>query len=833
MTRRRAITRGTGSTRPAAALLMVLCLAQRAVAAEATVRFDVSAGDLGEVLSGIGAQGRRAIAFPAGLAKGLRAGPIRGDVTVRSAVATALKGTGLVQIGDETGPITVRPARAADDGRPDRAVGAGGTGADRPVEAAPQASQAAGGAGLDLPDIDVVGDRARFGDRGFQPGEAGQTTRLGDAPAREVPVAVTSITADTLRAELVTSPTQALVNASGVTVAPTDIGFNSFTIRGFNTNAPFIDGDPSPGSLFARVPIDGLDRIDVLKGSTSLLSGTSQDGGLVNLVTKAPTDRTIREATVRYGSYGYRTIAFDLGGAVPRSEGLTYRLNMSANDAAKSYAGYRTPHERFIAPVLRWQDRDLDVSVGGRYFDAKAPLPNFTFVPIGANTDETSIVRLPRGIPQGGSSLFLDSRSAAALSDVSARLVHRENFDLSAHNHIQYQTQSTSADLFLWNQGSGDDLYSVLPDREMSKITSVAERADLVGVYAGEHFRQTSKVGYDLLADRRNLVAANGDSVLVNPSNGQPQGSIDAGGDPFPLMLKQTSKVSGVYYLEKFDVLNDRLHIVGNVRSDLFTTTLQNLPSAPSTASQRGLSWLAGAALDVTRAITLYGNTSSGFVPQTAVTNPTGLPAPPQGREGSEIGVRSTLFDKRLSIATSFFSLKQTNVSVLNPNDPTGTTALIVPGEASRGFEIEVQGEILPGLNVIGAFADVHASYQDQNFNSVLQAVPRLTGSIFVSYLFAQGPLAGLTLGFGAHGNSASTTLALPGDIPFDSTGIAFPIPGYLVEDAVIGYTRGEYSIAVKINNIGDRYFYYPAVGSSQIVIGEGRNVLLEVRKTF
>ena len=55
----------------------------------------------------------------------------------------------------------------------------------------------------------------------------------------------------------------------------------------------------------------GLERVEVLKGPASVLYGQGMPGGIVNLVTKRPTETSSREVQLQYGSFERYQAAFD------------------------------------------------------------------------------------------------------------------------------------------------------------------------------------------------------------------------------------------------------------------------------------------------------------------------------------------------------------------------------------------------------------------------------------------------------------------------------------------------------------------------------------------
>jgi len=85
---------------------------------------------------------------------------------------------------------------------------------------------------------------------------------------------------------------EALQHVSGVIQAGANYSqFNSFTIRGFEASA--FDGNYSRNGLSYRfgsqsTNFSNIERIEVLRGSASVLFGQGSPGGTINIVTKQP-----------------------------------------------------------------------------------------------------------------------------------------------------------------------------------------------------------------------------------------------------------------------------------------------------------------------------------------------------------------------------------------------------------------------------------------------------------------------------------------------------------------------------------------------------------------
>lgn len=132
------------------------------------------------------------------------------------------------------------------------------------------------------------------------------------------PVSASVVTAAELSRREITTFDQALDQVPGVTVSRTSgASVQSLSIRGASETAGggtgnrvllLIDGRPaispeSGGALWNLVPLTSIERIEVVKGAYSALFGSSAMGGVINAITRKPTDDGRLRAEMSYGFF--------------------------------------------------------------------------------------------------------------------------------------------------------------------------------------------------------------------------------------------------------------------------------------------------------------------------------------------------------------------------------------------------------------------------------------------------------------------------------------------------------------------------------------------------
>ncbi|WP_418131957.1 TonB-dependent siderophore receptor [Variovorax sp. 278MFTsu5.1] len=110
------------------------------------------------------------------------------------------------------------------------------------------------------------------------------------------------------------------------------------TVRGLPLdwqNGYRINGQPFL-SYAITLPYEHFEQIELLKGSSAFMYGFGAPGGIVNYVTKKPTDQPVRSIEVGYKTAGIWSEHVDLGGRFGTDNRFGYRLN-ATHEEGKTY----------------------------------------------------------------------------------------------------------------------------------------------------------------------------------------------------------------------------------------------------------------------------------------------------------------------------------------------------------------------------------------------------------------------------------------------------------------------------------------------------------------
>ena len=205
-----------------------------------------------------------------------------------------------------------------------------------------------------------------------------------DIPAADLPVTVNTVSRDLIEEQESTSIIPVINNMPAANAWTQYGSLNYFEFRG-----QVMDQDPGSAILLNGIPfwgnrsdsqVNSVQEIDVLKGPASMLFGTQDPGGTINIVEKQPLNARQQELVLRGGQWGTAGFEFGSTGPLGSSSNLLYRIDLgySHSDGFRG-AGYN----RFdLAPKLFWRlsSRDrlrFNVNWNDDHFNMDAGIPLF------------------------------------------------------------------------------------------------------------------------------------------------------------------------------------------------------------------------------------------------------------------------------------------------------------------------------------------------------------------------------------------------------------------------------------------------------------------------
>ncbi|MDF5714318.1 MAG: TonB-dependent siderophore receptor [Rhizonema sp. NSF051] len=572
-----------------------------------------------------------------------------------------------------------------------------------------------------------------------------------------------------------------------------------FTLRGFQTSNLLRNGlkDYAGGNRSGQSQLGNIEQIEVLRGPASVLYGQGDPGGTINFVTKQPLRDPYFAASMSFGSYSLYQPSLDISGPLNSEKTVLYRINASYI-STESFIDFFSSQRYLIAPVLSWQiNKKTKLTFEAEFKDQQQvprtglpargtvlPNPNGR-IPLSRNAEEPTDINNRHSVLL---SYNFEHRFSDDWSVVNSFKVRSLSYRTNAANPVSLQTNgrllTRTAQIYIGAPGVENE-YD-LDSHVVGKFKTGSLQHELV-------------TGFDLYRDlsfydqaQRTLGALN----LFNPVYGQPAGRISS-----RLDQKTRNDQLGLYIQDIVGLTNNLKLVLGG-RGDFVENKVTNFLNASANQRQpdQAFSPRVGLVYQPIQPVSLYANYSQSFVQNIGTTFGGSLFQPSRGTQ-YEVGVKTDFLSGRLSSTLALYQLTLSNT--LTP-DPNHSTFNVQTGEQrSRGVELNVTGEILPGWNVIASYAytDARVTKDKDKVYAIgnrLVNVPDNSASLWTTYTFSKGNLRGLGFGLG---------LFYFGDREGDLRN-SFSVPSYLRADAAVYYQINRFSIALNIKNLSNvRYF--------------------------
>ena len=181
-------------------------------------------------------------------------------------------------------------------------------------------------------------------------------TGLGDVPLSRAPVSATVIDARQIEASGARRLADVMKFDASITDAYNATGYWDYaTVRGFVIdNRTNYRREGLPISAETTIPLENKERIELLKGTSGIQSGTSAPGGLINYAVKRPTENNLRSARVETTRYGGLLLSTDLGGRFGPEKAFGYRFNAAGEDI-NNYAPGARGNRQLLALAMDWR----------------------------------------------------------------------------------------------------------------------------------------------------------------------------------------------------------------------------------------------------------------------------------------------------------------------------------------------------------------------------------------------------------------------------------------------------------------------------------------------
>lgn len=673
-----------------------------AQSAQAPRSFNIAAQPLADALMQFGQQSGLNVSAPAPLTRGLTSPGVSGSMTAAEALSQLLAGTGLTY--RFSGPASVR------------------------LERAPQAAEGA----IQLGPVRIEGQGGGSGIAGGAPAPSGATTERTGSYAtramatatklplsiRETPQSVSVITRQQIEDENLVSLIDVLANTPGIatTYADSDRAWfksRGFSITNFQIDGITIDNDSGYSAGEDRYDTAIFDRIEVVRGSTGLLTGSGNPSAMVNLIRKrADSEQLAGTIEAAVGSWSDFRGMIDLQSPLGFGGAVRGRVVAAYQDKAIWLANYSnkklvlfgtlaadlTP-DTLLTLSVDYQDNDPKGSGWGGLVMWNAD---------GSPTD------LPRSFNMGARWTYWASTTRNRVASLEHRFNDRWNVRAS-YTHSRNEMDSK----LLWAGGYPDAVTGAGVTLSPAGYTGHREQdavdVSLVGkfrLFGGEHdlnvgyaYRESEAIYYSYAGSWANAYAVPNffawDGNIPEPDLGD-RNSPDT----------YSERQQGLYGVVRL-ALADGLKLIAGGRQSRYRSTTNGAEYSQNVFTPYG-----GLVYDISSSLSAYVSYSDIFAPQD-LRDRNGDRLDPITGNTIEAGIKGEWLDGRLTAALAVFEIRQDNVGELDEgyyvpgSNPRQEAYVAVDGVRSRGFEVQVSGEIRPDWNVTASYAHHNTTGDD------------------------------------------------------------------------------------------------------------------------
>jgi len=658
-----------------------------------------------------------------------------------------------------------------------------------------------------------------------------------DLTPRETPQSLTIITREQIDDQGAMTVADVLEYTTGLSVKRVDRGRNLLSARGFDITNFQLDGLPfATGNVGLEETSTAIyDRIEVIRGATGLLQGAGEPSASVNMVRKRADARDLTgEMTLEAGSWDHFSGMIDVGTPLTADGSVRARFVAQADT-----------QDAFI---------DLESSKGlTLYGTISADLGPGTLLRAGANYERTERdgvmwTQLPYWYADGTPADWPRKKTTGA--DWNAwDTVEQTAFvsleqDLGSgwqlRGDVSYYRQTEDSKL-IWLWGNPDHEtglgMEVWPYWYLSKPKQWSSNLQVKGDYTLFGRRQElvvgamyshQKTGWTNRDPLDGTVAAVGDFSAWDGSYPEPEW-----GPRYRMSGYGTTEQTAAYAVTRLQITDPLKVIVGGRLSSWTRNEEEALYTPEPYRIKHGsvLTPYAGLILDVTDQLSAYVSYTSIFNPQTARDRNGNYLDPLEG-DNYEAGLKADMMDGRLRASAAVFRIEQSNFAV--PDDGhfvPGTTDIAsrpAQGVVSKGYEIEMQGEVLPAWDISVGWT--HFKAQDPDGIDVQAHQPRSVFRMATRYDFS-GALDRFSLGGSLRWESRPPQTAAN---PF--TGVIEPVgqKAYALVNLMAMYDLTEQlALQINVDNVFDQTYYNTNSWFGGYIYGEPRNARVTLRYGF
>ena len=642
----------------------------------------------------------------------------------------------------------------------------------------------------------------------------------------ETPQSVSVVDTYTMQDWNMDSINDVLDSVIGISAKHDDDVRTEYQSRGFDINDIQIDGTPyawgdvgnSSGEALADMSI--YDRVEVVRGATGLTTGVGDPSASINLVRKHADSDTLKgnvEATL--GSWDHHAVTADVQNSLNDDGSLRGRIVTKYSEKNSYVDLYSSKCKVLYGVIEKDINSDTLLRIGGNYQSD--------------DIDGASWGGLPGAYSDGSATHFARSKTTAA--DWSYWNTENKgafvDFEHTLSNGWQWKTNYSYAKynkkdelLYLSTLEASDDSISAYPEKDHSNSEQNSISTQLTGQYlvlgrahdftVGLTYTRQKVRSYEIYADNYSDTINNFSSW--NNHYSEPTWSSSA-----YLAEELKTEQQGIFASTRLNIRDDFKFILGG-RLANWKREGQSY-EVDATHSDNGIFMpYAGALYDWNENTRLYASYATIYEPQDAQKSNGEFLDPVEG-DTYEVGMKNHYFDDRLQLSLALFRTEEDNLAQDDPTSATivnsqNTAQVAADGVTSKGFEVQLAGQPLEGLNVNLGYTQFKA--EDKDGEAVNTDFARKQLKLLSSYQFMQW-LPQLTMGVSLRWQDKTYA----GDVRQSAYSLVDMMAKYQVSDNVV--------VNLTVNNLFDKKYYNYLDSDNEVHYGEPLSGTLSMNYMF
>ncbi|NML16326.1 TonB-dependent receptor [Azohydromonas caseinilytica] len=724
-----------------------------------------------------------------------------------------------------------------------------------------------------LPAVRAKGSVERAGNQSIR--TTTTTIGKGQQQLRDIPQSVTVVTEKLIDDRNLDTLKETLKNTAGVTFMAAEGGEEDIRLRGFSLAQAgdiFVDGMREPA--FYERDTFNYDRLELLRGSASMLFGRGSTGGAVNQVSKQPRLIDEHEVRVTVGNHEYRRLTGDFN--IKTGEESALRLNVMHTKADNNGSG-SSIEKAGVAGAFRWGIGTADEFSAGLFYLNNNNGMNYGLPwikPVGGNPPSGSPNALNTVLPglspdayYGMASDYNDGYAAVGT------LSHLHRFDNSTElrttlrkgrfdrdqraSSIRFAgTSATATNPFTNPAAVGLNNFgpaTVLnrgTNLKIQDMDTLQLQSDFSSKFEAVGLRHEVLAGVDISREEKTVYGVSPTSPVLVKGQIRADGTLLGSNwvDESRRQLTPSNAFEahnwGVYAQDLVQVAPE-WKLLGGLRFDHLKGEYDQIVGTAANAAGRyeqtisNWSKRVGVLYQPTpqQSYHFSWGTSFNTSGDTYSYNRLSANTPPEESENIELGAKLDSADNRFTTRLAVFRSTKKNERNTDATSVTDDSYLLSAKRHATGFELDFTGRLTPQWEVYGSYMWIPSAKVDEAASASFGnrkgdrpgLTPKHSGTIWTTYQFTPKLRLGAGVNFRSKQSPADVTIpqgADPATARWDA-------PGWATFDLMGEYTFSDkVSLKVNVNNVADKY-YADSLYRGHYIPGFGRIVQAQLVSKF